>query len=389
MILAACATACLFSGLNPSHAYASQSPDEQDSQLVYQMNRGAVFSEDESIASVLGESLDGLVFAILRGEITHSEITSLDQERHSFFMGALKKLADPSGTNTTPPLVLKSFSPDEDETFLVTVAFMKNHDEGEQIEKIIEFHAYPAGEGYRFRSPLDYRTRNLETRDVGSVRYYFEGSLDQSSAEAFVRFKSDFEQRVGNEQLQLDYYRFETLDDLLRAYGIVYDCTRCNWLKNDLGFMDNNGRSFVTGTGDERFIFDYLVDYMSAYCDDDSDLYPPFVYGMAAYYGGYGLGGDDLNTLKAQFRDRLIEQPDFNLLDEYRKGRKSSVQRHFTNFVICAFICEDAMDRLGFDGMMRIARSGRSEDQFFESVEQLLGIDQDEFHNYIERLINS
>ena len=351
------------------------------------MNRGAVFSEDEQLSAALGDSLDGLIAAILRGEITDAQISNQDQQRHSFFIGALEKLASQPGSITDSPLVLKSFSPDGDESFLVTVAFKAAREGGDQIEKIVEFHAYPSGDGYRFESPFAYRTRNLKSFEVGSVRYHFEGSFDRASAEEFVEFKTEFETSVGTEPTQLDYYRFETLDDLLKAYGIVYDCTRCNWLKNDLGFMDNNGQAFVTGTGNEQFIFDYLVDYMSMYCDEDGDLYPPFVYGMAACFGGYGLSGDDLDTLKAQFREELEAHPELDFLEEFRKGRKSSVKRHFTNFVICAFICEEVLDRHGFEVIMELAHAGRSGERFFESLENLIGLDENNFHETVVRFI--
>ena len=360
---------------------------EAETSPVFTMNRGAVFSEDETTAKVLSDSLSGLIDALRRGEITDQHISEQDQQRHSFFMGALRRLEVDPGVPGMLPLVLKSFSPDGGESFLISVAFMSLSESGSEIEKIIEFHAYPYNGRYRFRSPFDYRTRTLETAEVDSVRYHFDDSFNRERAEEFAGFKRGFERRVGNPSIGLEYYRFGTLDELLRAYGIVYDCTRCNWLKEDLGFMDNDGRFFVTGTGNERFIFGYLVDYMSRYCDGNEDLYPPFVYGMAAYYGGYGLSGDTMEILKAQFRDELAERPEIDFFEEFRKGRRSSVSRHFSYFVICAFLCEEALDRHGFDTMMTLARSGRSDDGFFESLDSLLGINENNFHETVARLI--
>lgn len=351
------------------------------------MNRGAVFSESESIAATLGESLSGLIGAIQSGEITDQHIADEDRERYSFFMGALRRLKSNQDRPMATPLVLRSFSPDGDESFLVSVAFMSPRESGDQIEKIIEFHAYPHGEGYRFKSPFEYRTRHLRTLDVHEVRYHFAGELDAGGAEAFVAFKREFERRLGESPTALEYYCFETLDEILRAYGIEYDCTRCNWLKEDLGFMDDGGRVFLTGSGNERFVFDYLVDYMSEFRDGAGDLYPPFVYGMGAYYGGYGLSGDDLDTLKAQFRGELEKRPDMDFLKEYRKERKSSIHRHFTYFVIGAFLCEEVLEHHGFEGMMRLAHSGRSGEGFFEELDSLLGIDESNFHDTIVRLI--
>ncbi|MBL4590909.1 MAG: hypothetical protein JKY96_03000 [Phycisphaerales bacterium] len=378
------------SPLSASESSQTQAPvDKVEAKELppYEMNRGAVFAEDELLAAALGESFSAMITAVQNGEITDRHISTEDQQRHSFFMGALRRLATDPDPSSALPLVLKSFSPDGGKSFLISVAFMSPHEQGNQIEKIIEFHAYPYVDGYRFRSPFEYRTRTLDMLEVDEVRYHFQSSFDRAQAEEFARFKKDFEARVGMPTTDLEYFCFETLDEVLRAYGIVYDCTRCNWLKEDLGFMDNDGRVFVTGTGNERFIFDYLVDYMSRYCDDDGDLYPPFVYGMAAYYGGYGLGGDDIETLKSQFRDELAARPDMNFLEEFHKGRKSSIRRHFTYFVISAFLCEEVLDRHGFDEVMKLARSGRSGEQFFETLESMLGVGEDDFHEFITQLI--
>ncbi|MEM7228149.1 MAG: hypothetical protein AAF432_04960 [Planctomycetota bacterium] len=361
--------------------------DDASNATPFQMNRGAIFTENEAIAAALGDLVSYLIAAIQHGEIPSDLITENDQQRHAFFIATLQRLKARSDSAWISPLVLKSFSPDGDETFLITIAFMRAQDDRSQINKIIEFHAYPHNGSYRFRSPFDYRTRSLNIEDVVEVRYHVQSSIDRAHAEAFVEFKREFEARLGMQTTNLDYYCFETLDELLRAYGIVYDCGKCNWLKEDLGFMDNNGRAFITGTGNERFIFDYLVDYMSHFCDDDEDLYPPFVIGMAAYYGGYGLSGDDVETLKAQFRAELAARPDMDFLEEFRKGRQSSIERHFTYFVISAFLCEDVLERHDFDAVMRLARTGRSGERFFTMLEELLEIDESNFHAHIVELI--
>ncbi len=75
----------------------------------YLMNRGAVFAEDELIAAALGESFSAMITAVQSGEITDRHISTEDQQRHSFFMGALRRLATDPDPSSALPLVLKSF----------------------------------------------------------------------------------------------------------------------------------------------------------------------------------------------------------------------------------------------------------------------------------------
>lgn len=370
-----------------THSDVSTSQLDLDMPSIFLMNRGAIFSENEEISESLHDSVEELITAIHNGDITDRLVAREDRERYSFFMKALRHLEMRSDVQAEPPMVLKSFSPDGDTSFLITIAFKGQGENSDQIEKVIEFHAYPDKERFSFKSPFEYRTRAFSTTTLDDVQYYYSGSINHERTQQFVSFKNQLESDLDTTKRPLQYYCFETLDELLRAYGIVYDCTRCNWLKEDLGFMDDNGRAFLTGTGNENFIFDYLVDYMSQYCDQDGNLYPPFIYGMAAYFGGYGLSGDDLQMLKAQFREELKHNPEINFLHEYRKGRKSSIQRHFTHYVIGAFICEEVLDHHGFDGVMKLARSGRDGEQFYSTLETLLGVNESDFHQMVVRQI--
>ena len=353
----------------------------------FRMNMGAVFSEDEEAADHLAGSVSGFLRAVVGGEGLEGYVTPEDQREHAFFFRALRNLGAPDGKLERSPLILKSFSPDGGESYLITVAFMRAGEDGDSVYRVIEFHAYPYDGGYRYKSPFVYNTRALRVRSIGSVRFHLSKALDESRAREFVEFKSMFEGLVGNPEAPLDYYCFETLDELLRAHGIVYDCTRCNWLKEDLGFLDNNGGAFITGSGDERYIFEYLVDYMAERCDEDSDLYPPFVYGIATYFGDYGLSRDDMRTLKSQFRAELREKPGIDFLAEFKKGRGSSVSRHFSCYVMSAFLCEEIVEQHGLEAMIRLAHAGRDGERFFLLLEELLGVGEGGFHALIERLI--
>tara|TARA_R110002072_G_scaffold42064_3_gene117440 strand:- start:48425 stop:49630 length:1206 start_codon:yes stop_codon:yes gene_type:complete len=363
----------------------------QGKPLAFEMNMRAVFEEDDVIAAGISESVEGLLGVITRGESFEGYVDQAEQQRHTFFYKALRSLATPGDTSGRSPLVLKSFSPDGGQSYLISVAFMR----GEQIYKIIEFHAYrdDGSDGYRFKSPFDYRTRALRVQGFDEVRYYSTRPIDVSRAEAFVGFKHRLEGLldVGPEvrRRELSYYCFETLDELLRAYGIVYDCTRCNWLKEDLGFMDAGADRFLTGSDDERYVFAYTLDFMQALDDGDGDLFPPMVYGLATYFGGYGLSGHDLPTLKDQFRQRLAAEPGIDFLVEFNKGRGSSVSRHFTYFVICSFLCEAVAERHGMNAVIDLVHSGRSGGLFFAQIEKLLGVDEAGFHDLVVRLIGS
>jgi hypothetical protein len=349
------------------------------------INYNTELAEDQDVAASLQASLGDLLGAITHGELDPRHITIAHQQRHAFFTNALRSLG-PANPTKQPPLVLKSYSPDG-VNYLITVAFFRATDPHPQIDKILEFYAYPAENGFRFQCPFDHY-QPLPEFAIGDVTFHASTPLHQARAEQFVAFKKQFEDLMHATPTALDYFRFDSLDELLKAHGMLYDAAKCNSLAKDLGFLDGDGQLFLTGTGDERYIFGYVRDFLRRQCDRSDELYAPFVNGMAAYYGGYALSGDNMKTLKRQLRDKLTAEPEFDFLQAFQSGRRSSIQRHFTYYVICALLCEEVVTRCGFDQALVLAQSGRNGEQFFANLHSILGVGEHGLHELVKRLIH-
>ncbi|MEO0663703.1 MAG: hypothetical protein AAFZ87_19390, partial [Planctomycetota bacterium] len=110
-------------------------------------------------------------------------------------------------------------------------------------------------------------------------------------------------------------------------------------------------------------------------------LYGPFATGLAVCVSDcYGLSGDGLETLKAQFREELARRPDIDFAEEFRKERGASIHRHFTHFVICAFTAERVIDAHGIAAAIELARSGPDRATFFRKLDALVGVDETGLH---------
>ncbi|MEM9378943.1 MAG: hypothetical protein AAGB93_03260 [Planctomycetota bacterium] len=352
-------------------------------------NLDAAFSEDPS----LDASLEGALLAFL-GDLRSERsggaaFVEGDPERHGFFHDALRRLVRAEGG--AEPTLLKSF-PLEGGGALLTLAFAGVRDGRPVIEAIVELEARPSDEGLRFGSPFERHTRDMRRTTIGEVTFVHRGPLgsDGESAEArgFAAFRTAFCRDAGLEAGPLTYYRFHTLDALLKAYGLLFDARRCNFLRCDLGFLDDGGRRFLTGTGDPARRFEYVREVLRR-APGAEDLYSPAAVGLATCFGGYGLSGDDLDELRAQFRAWLAAEPDVDFLAEYRKGRASSVHRHFSHFVMCAFLCDRVLEEHGLGAALSLVRSGAKGEKFWARLDELLGVDEANFHATIVELIGA
>ena len=350
-------------------------------------NLGVVLSEDAATNATLERSLREFLREASRGRFPADLVDPTDRERTSFFFNGLTGLgATGDIEHPLEPVLLKSYSMDG-RSYAVTVAFNDLHALPASLVKIVELMATPHAGGYRFASPFDKRTARLNQTVTGNVTFHHAMELDRAAAEEFVAFRARFARDTGTPNPPLDYYCFESLDHLLTSYGFVFDSSKCNFLGRDLGFSDNGGRTFVTGTGNPAYIYEYIGEHLRAHLPNSAEIYWPFANGMSAYYGGYGLSGEPIDVLKSQFRDALRERPEIDFLEEFEKGRGSAVQRHFSYYVMSAFLCQEAVESHGFDAAMRLVTTGPDGERFFETLERTLGVDRSNFHATIVRLI--
>lgn len=160
------------------------------------------------------------------------------------------------------------------------------------------------------------------------------------------------------------------MDELLKSYGFLYSARQCNFLCYDLGFSDNEGEMFLTGTNNENYLSEYVADFLYYNLPNRENMYGTFAIGVSTYYGGYGITNASMDELKQDFRNKSKHNPDFNFLEEFKKGRKSSVNRHFSHYVISAFLCEEVLMKGNFEDLLSLIYSGDNGEMFFKKIER-------------------
>lgn len=344
---------------------------------------GPTLSEDERVASDLNRSLSAFLDTLCRGELSDTHTSIEERERYEFFYNSLLR-----GARDTEPVVLKSY-PIDGGAYLISVAFIAGEPGSLTVSRIVELQAVPVKERFHFRCPYEYHTAQLQRRTIGDVTFRFNGAFDEERAVAFAQFRTRFDEQLGRSSPPLQYDCFESLDELLSAFGLVHDRSKCNFLRHDLGFLWDDAHRFTTGTGNESYIFGYVSGVLPAGITNAEDVYWPYVNGVAAYYGGYGLSGDSMDVLARQFREELEQRPTINFLEEFKKGRKSSIQRHFSHYVMCAFLYQEIAVQHGEAAALQLVRAGADDESFFSEIDRMIGVTEENFHATILRLIDA
>lgn len=357
------------------------------SQISVNRNFNLELAEKDSVKSKkLETSLLAFLTEAQNANYTNEYVDSTHLKEFEFFFNKLSGI----GKNNNPifhdPIILKSYTPDQ-HTYQMTVAFTGVKDDKPFVFQVTELIAVPYKNHYRFYCPFKERTAKFKTKKIKNVTFHFSGRIDENNAIDFANFKDELSELTHTSKSSLDYYCFENLDELLKSYGFLYSARQCNFLCYDLGFTDSEGKIYVTGTNNENYQFGYIGDYLYYNLPNKENMYWPFVQGVSTYYGGYGLSYENLEELKQQFKDELLKKPNMDFLVEFNKGRKSSINRHFSYYVMSAFLCEEIMEKKGFDGVLKLVYSGEQGELFFENLQEILGVSENNFHQTIVRLI--
>ncbi len=351
-------------------------------------NFGAQLSEDEAIDAALDRALDAFLAEARASALSDEFVEQEHVAQHGFFFDEVRGMASTEQRTFHAPTVLKSYTRNGRDYF-ITVSFTGIQKGTPFTFRILEFKAIPHGSGYRFYCPLDERTRAFKTTKLGEVTYHHSGALDPDEAAEFARFQAQLCALTETPCTALDYFKFETLDELLASHGILYTATKCNFLAHDLGFLESDDVTYMTGTDDAAYICGYVEDYLERHVPGAEEIYSPCAVGLAVFYGDYFTSGDDMQTLKAQFRAELAARPDLDFLAEFNKGRAASIHRHYCHYVICAFLCEEALEKHGFGTALQLVHSGKGGERFFDSLKTALGVDESNFHRTVLRMIGA
>ncbi len=349
-------------------------------------NLNLELAEKDTITSLkIEKALNGFLTEAKERNYSEKYVDSIHLLKYEFFFHKLAGIGRKD--YYYDPLVLKSYAV-ENGNYRLTVAFSGEREGQPFIYQVTELKAIPFKDSYRFYCPFEENTKHFKSKTFDNVTYHFSNSLNEKKAEDFVEFTQELAKLSNGPIPKLDYYSFNSLDELLKSYGFLYSARQCNFLCYDLGFTDNGGNTYMTGTDNENYVFGYIGDYFYHNLPNRDEIYSPFVTGLSAYYGGYGLSYDNISTLKSQFRQKLKENPDINFLEEFKKGRKTSVNRHFSYYVMSAFLFEKALKETHFDEILTLIYSGNDGENFFKNLNEVLGVNEENFHKTIVQLIN-
>ena len=348
-------------------------------------NSNALLSEDPDRAEALEHSIAAFLKQAITGDFTADVVNPEELNRHGFFFRRVGGFGETPGIGV--PSVLKAYTLNGEDYF-VTIAFGGEVDDLPFLDMVVELKATPHLDGYRFHCPFEERTKDFHKTTLEDVSFRHSGDFNEARARQFMATRAKLASLSGLRPTPLEYFAFQSLDEMLKSYGLVFDEDRCNFLGHDLGSFDHDRKRYVTGMGDECYMYGYASHFLRSPDHERSDRYGTMAVGFKTLFGGYWLIGTPMETLREELRETVKQTPEIDLLDLFKKGRNGQTLGHAPSLVMAALICEQALEQSDFDGLLRLVYSGSDGERFFDQLEAILGIDEAGFRDAIVEMLN-
>ena len=301
-------------------------------------------------------ALDRLLFSIGAGKI---DTTLLEPENIEFHYNFFRDLQGIENKDTVAgyfyPQLINLYPLTETQSML-TLVFSK----GDDLGRIYNFLVREKEGHLFFASPLYYNTRFWKTKTVGTIRYFFPDSVNMQRAELFDRKNKTIARKLALPLRHWDVYLCQNFQEALNIQGCVYEYSR-------------NG---VVNSG-------YIVDPCTLFaCMHDED-----------FYTTPNAKSPALEELLPAFQKYIDEHKGAQLLSLFEKNPDVLAEYGYpkpieVNKIIAALICREIERQKGEKGIIELLKCGRGNNNFFRVVEQLIGLNRENFDSELRRLVS-
>lgn len=230
---------------------------------------------------------------------------------------------------------------------------------------------------YKLFNNLSEVTQNWKTKKIGHINYHFDEtySFDEKLGEKANTFYSQMIDRFRLENIEVNYYIFNSCEELESAKGFSYVIGDS---PKGCGFFDKENYFIYSSQGEY-----HLHEIVHVINNKFKKAHPVFLAGISALWGGHF--GKEIEAHYSSFIHD-VKDKDINLSEildyTYINENTSPI------YVYGALFCKEAIDIGGIQKLEKLFSYGRSKDDFYKALEQELNLSKKDIPDFILSRIN-
>ena len=272
----------------------------------------------------------------------------------------------------------------ENDHWSIISSFSHLDDDGEiHLDVISAVYAKKVDDKYLLVSSAEYLKTVFEHQRVGNIDYYIHPfhEFKIEEAEEMNDFNIEMSKEFGVDPLSFDYFVASNARDIARTWGYEY----MNRMYNPSGKGGiASWRNMIIYSGNNSSYFPHEAVHLYTFHLVPKDPHFWVGEGIATFYAGTSTYTFDGHMQK--LKSFLAENPNYDLSDISNLNITIPNGEHKSDFryVIGALLMRDIYHKEGVEGLVESLKYGTTDDDFFQLLEDKLGLQKIEFDDYIK-----
>lgn len=279
--------------------------------------------------------------------------------------------------------------PVEKDFFLLKSMFSKVDSTGQvHLGYIASVYAKKIEDQFLLINSAQYHKEIYENRKIGSINYIIhpEHNFDETAAKKMNEFNIKIAKKFNTEPIQFDYFVANNTNDLSKILG--YDFFTYSYQPVPSGGMADNYNTIIYAGNNSEY-YPHEVVHLYTYNGFNRQYHPWVDEGIAAFLGG--STGYELDWHLQKLKNFLAKNPDFeiNNLSDLQTNIPNGEYMTDFRYAIGGLVMKIIFEEEGMVGLFESLQAGRTEENYFELLNQKLGISRDKFGSFIKEEVSN
>lgn len=259
-----------------------------------------------------------------------------------------------------------------------------------------ELIAHKENDDFKFSSSLIRNTSSWKTMKVNTCIFHYKNTINTATAKNYGKVVAAFDKKLNAINQQTNIYFSQDLPELLKIIGAEYKLDYNSRSTSTFTSKSGNRLLIVKGDNDTKFdnfdLHDLWHERLKNVVSSKS-INKPVDEGCAYLYGG--SWGISWKTIFKTFKEKVANDKQKNWLENYGKFDNfgETKETHLmAEYVINALIVQKIEKEKGFASVLEFVSCGKynkENDNYFQSLEKLTGINKANFNEKVWQLINA
>lgn len=280
--------------------------------------------------------------------------------------------------------------------YYIQLSYIGINENVPMLRASFELIAHKENDDFKFSSTLIRNTSSWKTMKVNNCIFHYKTTINTATAKNYGKAVAAFDKKLNTKNQQTDIYFSQDLPELLKIIGAEYKLDYNSRSTSTFSSKSDNRLLIVKGDNDTKFDNFDLHDLWHERLKNvvsSKIINKPVDEGCAYLYGG--SWGISWKTIFKTFKEKVANDKQKNWLENYGKFDNfgETKETHLmAEYVINALIVQKIEKEKGFASVLEFVSCGKynkENDNYFQSLEKLTGINKANFNQSVWELINA